>query len=76
MRKKRRLIQRNKCLVWFLSIFVMVGMPLKFEKQVVGESMRSIPTMPNGHFFVLTVSQFFSSQSIVFDIVDGFKIKD
>lgn len=54
----------------------MVGVPLQFEKQVVCESMRGVPAVKNGDLFVLPVLQFFPHESIMFEIVDSFQIKD
>ena len=48
-------------------------MPLEFEENVVSKSMRSIPTMSNGNFLVRSIFKFFSSQSIMLNIIDNFK---
>jgi len=53
---------------------MMVRMPFQFEKQIVSESVRSIPAVPDCHFLILSIWQFFSPQSVVLDVVDGFKI--
>ena len=49
---------------------MMVGVPLQFVKQVIRESMRSIPAMQDSSLFILSTSQFFSAQAIVLDIID------
>lgn len=53
---------------------MMVRMSFQFEKQVVSESVRSVPAVSDSHFFILSICYFFSLQSVVLDVVDGFKI--
>lgn len=33
----------------------MVGMPLNFEEEIISESMWSVPTVINAHFFIFTI---------------------
>jgi hypothetical protein len=54
----------------------MVRVSLQLEEDIVSETMRSVPTMTNGHFFILAVGKFFPEESIVLDIIDGFKVYD
>ena len=51
-------------------------MSLQLEEKVVCESVRSIPAVKNCSFLVFSIGQFFSEETIVFYIVDGFKIKN
>lgn len=50
-------------------------MSLKFEQQIVGVSVRGIPTMYGLYIFVFSVFVLFTSQSIMFDIVYHFQIE-
>ena len=51
---------------------MMIRVPLKLEEKIVGESVRSIPTMMDINFFILSIFQFIPTKSIMFKIVDGF----
>ena len=49
-------------------------MSFQFEKKIISESVRSIPAVSDGHFFILSIWQFGSLQSVVLNVVGAFKI--
>lgn len=51
---------------------MVVGVSLQLEQQVIGESVGSIPAVPDGDFFVLAAGQFVPPESVVFQVIDGF----
>ncbi len=50
-------------------------MTLQFEEEIIGEAVRSVPTVENGHFLVLAVGQFLPLEAVVFDVVDCFQVE-
>lgn len=70
MGELRGVLVRAEGLVWFHGVLVVVGVPLQFEKEVVGEAVRSVPRVSDCDFLVGTVGELLSSESIVFDVVD------
>ena len=51
-------------------------MTLKLEKIIIGNAMGRVPTVPDRNFFVFTISQFFSLEAIVLDVVYRLKNKN
>ena len=50
-------------------------MTLQFEEEIIGETVRSVPTVENGHFLVLAVGQLLPLEAVVFDVVDCFQVE-
>ena len=76
MRQVRGVVQRYQGLVWFEGVFVVVGMSLQFEQDVIRDTVRSIPTVPNTHFLVLSIGEFLPTETVVLNEVDGLQIND
>lgn len=51
-------------------------MSLKFEEQIVGKSMSSIPAVFDVNFFIFSIFYKFSFEAVVFNVVDCFQKKD
>ena len=51
-------------------------MSLYLEEEVIGESVRSVPTMISIDLLILTIFQFFPFKAIMFDIASSLEIKD
>ena len=51
-------------------------MPLYFEEDVIGESVRSVPTMINVDFLIFAIFDFFPLEAVMLDITSSLKIKD
>lgn len=66
----RRSFQCQQGLVGLEGVFVVVGVPLELEHEVVREAMGSVPGMPNVHFLILPVGQLLPLQAVVFKVVD------
>ena len=53
---------------------MVVGVPLDFEEEIVGEAVRRIPTVQNVHLFVFPIPQQFPLQTIVLNVINRFKV--
>ena len=51
-------------------------MSLYLEEEVIGESVRSVPAVIYAHFFIIAISQFFSFEAVMLDIVNGLEVYD
>lgn len=51
-------------------------MSLELEEQIIREPMRGIPAVPYSNFFILTVTEFFSSKSVMFNEINYFQIEN
>lgn len=69
-----RIFKRVQSLIRFKRVFVVVWMSLQLEQQIVWDSVRGVPRMSYGDFLVLSIFHFLSSESIVLNVVDDFKV--
>ena len=76
MRQLWRLLQRDESLIGLRAIFVMIGVTLHFEDEVIRESVRCIPTVSDGHLLVGAVRPLLPPESVVLDVVDGFQVEN
>ena len=49
-------------------------MSLQFEQNVIRDTVRGVPTVPNTHFLVLSVRQFLPAETVVLNEVDGLQV--
>jgi hypothetical protein len=76
MRQLGWIFKRVQSLIRFKRVFVMVWVSLQLEQQIIWDSVRGVPGMFYCYFLVLSILQFLSSESIVFNVVDDFKVGD
>jgi len=55
---------------------MMIWMSLQLVKQVIWDSMRGVPRMSNRNFLIFPIFFLLSSQSVMLNIIDCFKISD
>ena len=50
-------------------------MSLELEKNIICESVRSIPAVSDGNLFITSILQLFSSKTVMFDVIYCFQEK-
>ena len=71
-----RVLVGTEYLVGFVTVLVVVTMPLELEERVVGDSVRGIPRVSDVNLFVGAVRKLLSLKPIVFDVVDELEDED